>query len=208
LHLGYAPSPTARILPQALRAFQASVPKVRVRLHDLSSEEMLLGLREGRLQLAFIVQPAQSRLRGLEFRELARDIMCIAVPPGHPLARSRKATLAQAAREPLVAFSHAEYPEYHEYLAALFHPAKLRPRISEEHDSSTSMVAAIESGAGIAVVPQSFSCSAGSRLVLVPLSPPPAPLVIGVAWSQATLTPAAEQFLQLLPLSEKEKSLA
>src|SRR5687768_10104497 len=55
LHVGYAPSLTARILPQTLRAFQAELPKVRVRLHDFSTEEMLAGLREGKLQLAFVV---------------------------------------------------------------------------------------------------------------------------------------------------------
>src|SRR5215468_9270379 len=44
LHVGYAPSPTARIMPPALRAFQAQYPKVRVRLHDLSTEEMLAGV--------------------------------------------------------------------------------------------------------------------------------------------------------------------
>src|SRR5437870_5076913 len=32
LHVGYAPSLTARILPQTLRAFQAELLKVRVRL--------------------------------------------------------------------------------------------------------------------------------------------------------------------------------
>ncbi len=47
LHVGYAPSLTPRILPPTLRAFQAELPKVRVRLHDLSTEEMLAGLREG-----------------------------------------------------------------------------------------------------------------------------------------------------------------
>src|SRR5437667_11464104 len=36
LHVGYAPSLTARILPQTLRAFRAELPNVRVRLHDLS----------------------------------------------------------------------------------------------------------------------------------------------------------------------------
>src|SRR5262245_34426830 len=33
LHVGYAPSLTARILPQTLRAFQATHPGLRVRLH-------------------------------------------------------------------------------------------------------------------------------------------------------------------------------
>src|SRR2546428_351775 len=73
LHVGYAPSLTARILPQTLRAFQAELPNVRVRLHDLSTEEMLAGLREGKLQIAFMVRPTAAMLRGLYFEELARD---------------------------------------------------------------------------------------------------------------------------------------
>src|ERR1043165_5766028 len=76
LHVGYAPSLTARILPQILRAFQAELPRVRVRLHDFSTEEMLAGLREGRLQVAFVVRLPRALLRGLQFAELARDSIC------------------------------------------------------------------------------------------------------------------------------------
>src|SRR5687768_8325510 len=56
LHVGYAPSLTARMLPATLRAFQAELPEVRVKLHDFSTEEMLAGLREAKLQLAFVVR--------------------------------------------------------------------------------------------------------------------------------------------------------
>src|SRR6185437_8867534 len=44
LHVGYAGSPTVRLLPPTLRAFQNESPQVRVRLHDLSTEEMLAGI--------------------------------------------------------------------------------------------------------------------------------------------------------------------
>src|SRR6185503_17116426 len=45
LHIGYAPSPTVEILPPALSAFQKAVPRVRVLLHDLSSDELIAGLQ-------------------------------------------------------------------------------------------------------------------------------------------------------------------
>jgi LysR family transcriptional regulator, benzoate and cis,cis-muconate-responsive activator of ben and cat genes len=194
LHVGYAPSPTVRIVPATLRAFQVHMPQVRVRLHDLSTEEMLAGVREGELQIALVVRPSRAMLRGLHFEELARDAMCLAVPPSHPFARLRSVTLARAVREPLVAFTRRDYPEYHEYLEAMFAPIKEKPRIAEEHDSSASLIAALESGAGVAVVPQSFACSAGPRLKLIPLFPTPAPIVIGAVWSQAGLAPVAEEF--------------
>src|SRR5438034_3031537 len=120
LHVGYAPSLTARILPQTLRAFQAELPNVRVRLHDFSTEEMLAGLREGKLQIAFVVRLTPAMLRGLRFEELARDSICLAVAPKHPLAGRRAVNLEEVAREPLITYSRKDYPEAHEMLGAMF----------------------------------------------------------------------------------------
>ncbi len=196
LHVGYAPSPTARILPTTLRAFQARMPKVRVRLHDLSSEEMVSGLRDGEIEVAVLVRPTRAMLRGLRFEELARDPICLAVPPKHPLARHRTVTLPEVAPEPLVVFNRKDYPDYHELLDAIFEGSKSRPHIAEESDSSTSLIAAVESGAGVAIVPQALACSAGPRLKLIPIFPAPTPVVLGVAWPDKAISALAETFLE------------
>ena len=195
LHVGYAPSLTARFLPPTLRAFQTQSPGVRVKLHDLSTEEMLAGLREGALQMAFVVRLPPAMLRGLRFEELARDPFCLAVAPKHPLAGRRSVKLAEAAREPLITYSRKDYPEAHENLAAMFAAIHIKPRIAEEHDSVSSLIAAVEAGNGVAVAPQSLACTAGPRLKLIPFSPALAPLVVGAAWIKSGLTPAAERFL-------------
>lgn len=196
LHVGYAPSLTARILPRTLRAFQVELPRVRVKLHDFSTEEMLAGLREGRLQIAFVVRLAPALLRGLRFEELARDSICLAVAPKHPLAGRRTVRLAEVAREPLITYSRKDYPDAHEHLAALFAALKTKPRIAEEHDSVSSLIAAVEAGNGVALAPQSLTCTAGPRLKLIPLSPAPEPLVVGVARRKGVLTATAERFLK------------
>ncbi len=196
LHVGYAPSLTARILPQVLRAFQAETPNVRVKLHDLSTEEMLAGLHEGKLQAAFLVRLPPATLRGLRFEELARDPICLAVAPRHPLANRSTVTLAEAAREPLITYSQKDYPEAHDHLATMFAAVKAKPRIAEEHDSVSSLIAAVEAGNGVAIAPQSLTCTAGPRLKLIPFSPPPSPLIIGVAWANHGLTSIAERFLK------------
>lgn len=196
LHVGYAPSPTSRILPPALRAFQSESPGVRVRLHDFSTDEMIRGLREGSLQIAFLVKPIAGMLRGLNFQEVLRDSIYLAVTPKHPLARRRTVTLAEVAREPLVVYSRAEYPEASEDLEKMFAEIKIKPRIAEEHDGVASLIAGVESGAGVALVAQSIGCIAGPRLKLVRVSPAPPPLVIGAAWPKEGLTPAAERFLK------------
>jgi DNA-binding transcriptional LysR family regulator len=196
LHVGYAPSPTARLMPSTLRTFQAQFPRVRVKLHDLSTEEMLTGIREAKLQVALLVRPNRGQLRGLHFEELARDNICVAVPPAHPFAQLSSVTLAQIVRESLVVFSEKDYPEYHELLQALVAPSKTKLNIAEEHDGSSSLIAAIESGAGLAIVAQSFSCLTGPRLRLIPIFPTPEPIVIGAVWSKDGLTPTAQKFYE------------
>ena len=194
IHTGYAPSPTARIVPAALLVSQEQFPKVRVRLHDLSTEEMLTGIREGKLQAALMVRPNRAMLRGLQFEELAREAICLAVPPQHTLAGLRSVPLATAAEQPLLAFSRNDYPEYHEYLQTWFHSVQPKPKIVAEHDSAASLIAAVESGSGAAVVPLSFTCTAGPRLKLIPLAPPPEPLAIGIASAAKGLAPMTARF--------------
>jgi LysR family transcriptional regulator, benzoate and cis,cis-muconate-responsive activator of ben and cat genes len=196
LHVGYAPSPTARILPATLRAFQSRLPKVRVRLHDLSSEEMVTNLRDGKIEMAVLVRPARGMLRGLRFEELVRDPLCLAVPPSHPLARRSTVSLAQVAREPLIAFSRKDYPDYYELLETMFAGSKLKPRIAEEHDSGTSLIAAVESGTGVAITSKALACSVGPRLKLIPISPAPPPVIVGVAWLSDGLSSSAQSFLE------------
>jgi DNA-binding transcriptional LysR family regulator len=186
----------ARILPPALRAFQAGSPNVRVLLHDLSTEEMLARLRDGALQIAFLVRPTRARLRGLRFEELLRDALCLAVAPKHSFARRRTVRLAELVHEPLIAYSRKEYPEYHELLAEYFATIQSKPQVAEEHDGITSLIAAVEAGGGVALVSESVACLAGPRLKLIPPSPAPEPLVIGAAWSERGLAPAAERFLK------------
>jgi DNA-binding transcriptional LysR family regulator len=196
LHVGYAGSPTVRILPATLRMFQAGLPGVRVRLHDLSTEEMLSGLREGKLQIALLVCPAPARLRGLKFEELARIDMCVAVSPKHPLARRRAFAVADLAQQPLIALTRAEYPDYHEMLDNLFAAHRLKPRIAAEHDSIASLITDVEAGAGVALVSESLVCVTGPRLKILPLSPPAPPLIVGAAWPARESVPAAARFLQ------------
>ncbi len=204
LHVGYAPSLTARFLPQALRAFQSAMPKVRVKLHDCSTEEMLADLRSGKLQLALTVRVDSRIIREFNFVELTRETLLLAVPPKHKLARNRSVTLDQAVREPLVSYSRKDYPEAYKMVMSLFASSKIKPRIVEEHDSMSSLIAAIESGAGVAVVPNSLKCTAGWRLKFIPFSPVLHPVIIGAYWPKKPMSAAAEKFLQSAQEMSKE----
>jgi DNA-binding transcriptional LysR family regulator len=195
INIGYAPSLTVQILPQALRKFQEQFPNVRVALHDLSTEEMLARLGERKLQVALTVRPPGKMPRGLRFEELARYAMCVAVAPKHPLAKARFISFGQVAHEPLIAYSRKDYPEYHAMLGKLFAPVGHKPRIAGEHDSVTSLIAAVESGGGFALVPGCVACMAGPRLKLIPLRPALPPIPVAAVWLKGSETEIVKGFI-------------
>jgi len=195
IQVGYAPSLTVQILPQALRVFQAKFPKVRVALNDLTTEEMLTQLRSEKLQAALMVRPPPRMLRGLSFKEMARYPMRVAVAPKHRLAKAKTLSLAQVAAEPLLAYSRKEYPEAHEVLAKIFQSVRPKPRIVEEHDGVTGLIIAVESGRGVALLPSLLSCMAGARLKLIPLTEAVPEVIIGAVWKGKTAPPLAEQLI-------------
>jgi DNA-binding transcriptional LysR family regulator len=197
LHVGYAPSLTTRLLPQALRLFQKEADGVRVVLHDFSTEEMLDGLRENELQFALFKHPPDKSLRGLTFEELDRFVVCVATNRTHRLARARQVGLHHLAKERLIGYTHAGYPEYHEWLASLFVPLA-SPAIAEEHDSSLSLIAAVEAGRGVALIAQGLESLAGPRLKIRALNPAPAPVIVGVVYRKGKITAVAERFLAAL----------
>jgi DNA-binding transcriptional LysR family regulator len=199
LNLGYAPSLTVEVLPQALRSFQKECPRVRVTMQDLSIREMTNALREGRLDAALTVELSGKQMPGLAFEKLRSYPVRVALGATHRLVRARRIDLAELKDERLMVYSREEYPEYHQWLNGLFGRAIQRLlKNAEEHDSGTSLIAAVEAGRGVAIVASVFCSVAGPRLKLRELQPSPAPLVVGVAYHPRRLGPAARQFIRTL----------
>ncbi len=192
IHVGYAPSLTVELLPRALRYLQKSSPGIRVRLHDLSTGEILCGLRDGKLHAALLVQVPPKMMEGLVFEELQRQSVCVAMHPAHALARTRRVGLKEVAKEPLVAFAFEDYPEYQAWIAGLFAPLGLSPQIVEEHDGITSLIAAVEAGRGVAVIAQPLKGLGSPRLKIRPLQPAPPPVGVGIAYRKKFRSAATE----------------
>lgn len=195
LKLGYAPGPTQEFLRELLRCLRSSDPGLRIELHDLTTEEMMAGLRDGRLDAALAVEPRPQALRGLVFERLREDPQVVAMARDHRLATKRSVAPKDLAGEPFIIFSREEYPEHLEGMQALVGGKKRRLKIAEECDSGMSLFAAIEAGHGVSILSESLRSAIGERLKLVPLRPAPPPNLIGLATFPKTKTPALERLL-------------
>ena len=165
LHIGYSPSPTVEILPPALAAFQKAFPQVNVLLHDASQCELAEGLRNGTLELAIMVPPADDQTAGIQFEVLRTYPLCVAITAMHPFARLKSITLEMLAAEPLVGLRRKDYPEYYHFINRIFAPIRAKPRIAVECDSASSLITEVEAGRGISLASPSFKLVAGKLAV-------------------------------------------
>jgi LysR family transcriptional regulator, benzoate and cis,cis-muconate-responsive activator of ben and cat genes len=181
LRVGYAPSLAAGMLSVAVENFTQAHPNARVELFDLSTKEMLAGLDVGQLDVAVTVGQ-QRETRGLLWTALVRAPWQLAVNRSHPLAQQSRITPPEVAREPLLVFCQRDYPEYWDLITGWLSEHRQRPRIAGEYDGVDSLLAAVESGLGVALVTTRTADRVPKRVLLKHLSTAPDPLCIAVGY--------------------------
>jgi DNA-binding transcriptional LysR family regulator len=90
-------------------------------------------------------------------------------------------TLAEVFREPLLGFCQRDYPEYWDFITGCLRHDKERPKIAAEYDGTENLMAAVESGLGVAFVTTHMArlFPKRARFVTLASAPDPVPIAVG-----------------------------
>lgn len=193
LRVGYAPTLASGIMAAAVADFSRAHPGARVELFDLTPGDMLVGLGDNTLDIALTVARG-GKTPGLKWTQLTRATWRVAVARGHPLAQRPRLAPAEVAGAPLLVLGRRDYPHYWATLGAWLRRHRLRPKLAGEYDGAESLIAAVESGLGVALIPTRAARHHGSRVQFKPLTHEPEPvcIVAGVRADRSTEPPLAE----------------
>jgi DNA-binding transcriptional LysR family regulator len=168
----FASAATA-LLPEAVTAFRAAHPGVRVELSLVeATAEAVAGLQAGRTDLALLAELLEEPEAGpFQTHHLLDDPMLAVLPAGHPLARRRALRLADLAAEPWVLGGGPGCSDRAIILRAC-HAAGFEPRVgvefpTDDYHATQGMVAA---GAGITLLPRLALSVPRDDLVVRPLA--------------------------------------
>ena len=177
LRVGYAPSLASGLLSAAVENFAQKHPNARVELFDLSTKEMLAGLENDTLD-AVLTVGLDRDAHGFKWTQLIRASWKLAVNRHHPLSRKARVTPAEVALGPLLVFCQRDYPEYWSIVTGWLREHRQRPAIAGEYDGVNSLMAAVESGLGVAIVTTSTARLIPEHVRLKTLSAAPKSLCI------------------------------
>jgi len=184
VEVGYAPSLAVQLLPLVLERLAQSHPRMNLRMHDMSSEEMIAGLKDASLHIAYTIGASVIAEAGLVKETLVSYPVCVAMSRSHAWAKRKQVALHDLVDAPLLGYASGAYPEYPRWLASVLGSVKGKLRTAGEFASASSLLLRLEAGSGVALVPWSFSCHGTDRIVLRPLIPNPPPVDLVMCWKR------------------------
>ena len=170
LRIGYAPSPTAVIIAKVLAKYHDLAPGGRITLHDLTHTEILLGLKTKKLHAALTLRPRDKEMRGLKFETVSRHAVGIICPAKSNFARADTVRPSTVASQELIVYRAKNFPEYHKWVAGILGVNVGNLILAQECEDVLGVIAAVESGRGVAIVGEFITAVAGNRVRFVPFA--------------------------------------
>src|SRR6202453_5432119 len=112
LRIGYIASAVQEYLEPALAVLRRAYPRLRVKMLDQSPGEMIIALRQGKIDLALTLHGIDLLSRDFDTRKLATVRSVVALPVSHRLATERKVSLSQLKGETFVRGPEEVVPGY------------------------------------------------------------------------------------------------
>lgn len=142
-------SAITQFMPADLATFSALHPGIRIQMNEADSHEVVLAVLEGRADLGVFAD--RTPPLGLQTLPYRRDRLVLVVQSGHPLARRRRVSFAEAAGYDFVSLAQGTSlaRRLAQASAQLGVPLHIRIHV-RSFDAMCQMVAA---GLGIAVLP-------------------------------------------------------
>lgn len=156
LAVGYTSSAAFHpFVTQQIRAFRAARPGVVLALAEDGTPELVNGLKEERLDAAFL-RSTSTDVSGLSVQPLLEERMVVAAPAGHRLARAGKVALADLAEETFVFYRRPTGPGLYDAIMAACLAAGFSPTVGQEAPRMASTLSLVASGLGVAITPASM----------------------------------------------------
>ncbi|CAM3761243.1 LysR family transcriptional regulator [Bordetella sputigena] len=186
------PSAVAFFLPRVLKAYHDEYPRIRLRVRDETSAEILTTV--ARSEADFGLTYIGTQEPDIEFQPLIEDPFVLACSREHPLARKRKVRWSELAAHDYVTVAQGSGNRML-IDQALANTATL-PRWFCEVQHVPALVSLVEAGLGVGVVPKLGMPHLGhATLVSVPLVEPSISRTLGLIRRRGRALSAAAQRL-------------
>ena len=188
VRLGAFTSVAVHWLPGMIQAFQSAHPQVELKMFNGDYSDVEQWLRDGTVDVAFVSLPSPENTKAIP---LVEDELLAILPKGHPLAANARIDPSKLGQEPFISLPKSSDHDIHRALDK----AGISPNVRYTTKDDYAVIAMVEQGLGVSIVPELLVRGRGQRVELRPLEPR-ATRTIALALSQGHISPAVEAFTE------------
>jgi DNA-binding transcriptional LysR family regulator len=205
LGIGFVSSTLYGHLPEVIRRYRAARPEVEISLHEMTSLEQIVALKEGRIDVGFGRIPHSDPTvdRVLMRNEPLRAALPTSLDLGPGPFR-----LAELARLPVIVYPKAPRPSYADQVLALLRARELRPPMVHEVKELQTALGLVASETGFAIVPASVERLRRDNVTYAPLDEPEARSPILMSTRRDDPSPELALILRLIKRMYRDQGIS
>ena len=150
--ISFVGSAVYEFLPKVIAEARLNQPHVKISLTEMNTYSQHEALRARRIDLGIVRAPLLQA--GYETECLVREPFVLAVPGNHPLAGAAAVSVQDLDAQPFLMYSHSAYPPFNELLTGTLRSAQVAPEYVQWLGSSLTILALVNAGMGLALVPR------------------------------------------------------
>ena len=189
IRVGTFTSVAVHWLPGMMQEFQAQYPRVEFKLFNGDYHDVDRWLTDGSVDVGFITLPTDLRCECIPLRE---DRLLAVLPAGHPLAERKACPVKEVAAEPFITLLETSDNDSRRVLDA----AGVKPNIRFTTKDDYAIIAMVEQGLGVSIMPELLLRGRGDGVALRPLDPPASRMLALAVPAGALAGPATRRFAE------------
>ncbi len=206
LRIGYIASAAQEYLGPALAVLRRTYPKLKVKMLDQTPGEIIVALRQGKIDLAVTLHGTDLLSRDFYARKLATVRSLVALPVSHRLATERQVSFSQLKNETFVRGADDVVPGYTQRLVQLCRKyGGFRPRLGtiDRTDGLVESLALAVNEEAISIQPAFISHLKVPNVVLIPIADAGATWDLFVVWQRGKIASPLRTLLSELNLKSQ-----
>ncbi|MXQ54056.1 LysR family transcriptional regulator [Shimazuella alba] len=191
IRVGSFPSVSIKWMPFILKKFHHEYPSIQVEIREGGYEQIEEWISGGFVDLGFL--PFTTKKLPFDMSLLQKDRLVLLLPVHHALSQIKIPNLEQIAKEPFIMPKKGCDVQ----IRKMFKEKKLKPNVLLEIGDDHAIVAMVQAGLGVSILPEMTLPNAIENIHATYIGEETY-RTIGIAASTfATLSPAAQKFLDL-----------
>jgi DNA-binding transcriptional LysR family regulator len=196
LVIGFVSSTAYNVLPDILRTFRATVPTVKLELHELTTDQQLQWLRENRLDIGLLRPPVEDS--AFQLATIFQEPLVVALPEAHPLAAATEISPQDLTPESFIIFPRTLAPGLYDQIISLCQQAGFSPTVVQEAIQMQTIISLVAAEMGVAIVPLSLQNLQRTGVIYKRFNQETPQAAIALIYKKDDITPTVQKFLDIV----------